>query len=160
LTAPTPRGARFRFLYRQSEGAIDRAEFWRASAPILAIFAATTLVWLVVRPREARDLAREGLLDWGVAATYLYLMLYVFVLFVCAVAQYFVNAKRFADLGRPQGLAGLALFAIFLAGAASWYQPRSEGTMPVWLAWLFDAAALCAAAWSIFELGFVDSRRR
>jgi hypothetical protein len=84
----------------------------------------------------------------------------VFALFLCAVAQYFVNAKRFADLGRPQGFAGLALFALFVAGAADWYQPRSEGTMPTWLAWLFDAAALGVVIWSVFELGFVEGRRR
>jgi len=157
---PSPRGERFRFLYRQSEGTIDRGAFWRASWPILAIVAALTLAWIVVRPREARDLAHEGLLDWSIVATYLYLMLYVFALFLCAVAQYFVCAKRFADLGRPQGFAGLALFALFVAGAANWYQPRSEGTMPIWLAWIFDVVALGIVAWSVFELGFVEGRKR
>ena len=153
-------GARFRFLYRQGEGTIDRREFWRASWPVMAIVVALTLIWFVVRPREARDLAHEGLLDWTVAATYLYLMIYVFALFLCAIAQYFVSAKRFADLGRPQGFAGLALFAIFLAAAANWYQPRSEETMPLWLTWAFDAAALAVAAWSVAELGFVEGPKR
>jgi uncharacterized membrane protein YhaH (DUF805 family) len=154
----SPRG-RFRFLYRQGEGTIDRRQFWLASWPPLAIALALTLVWLVVMPRQARDLAREGLVDWGVAATYTYLMLYVFALFVCAVAQYFVSAKRFADRGRPPSFAGIALFALFLAGAANWYQPRSEGTMPDWLTWIFDAAALAALAWTIAELGFGASKR-
>jgi uncharacterized membrane protein YhaH (DUF805 family) len=156
----SPRSERFRFLYRQGEGAIDRREFWLASSPVLAIVLALTLVWIVIRPREARDLSHEGLLDWSIAATYLYLMIYVFALFLCAIAEYFVSAKRFADRGRPPGFAGLPLFAIFLAGAANWYQPRSEGTMPLWATWLFDAAALAIVVWSVAELGFAEGKKR
>jgi uncharacterized membrane protein YhaH (DUF805 family) len=153
-----PRG-RFRFLYRQGEGTIDRRQFWLASWPPLAIALALTLVWLLVMPRQARDLTHEGLIDWRIAAIYSYLMLYVFALFLCAIAQYFVSAKRFADRGWPPAFAGIALFALFLAGAANWYQPRSEGTMPDWLTWIFDAAALGAVAWTIVELGFGESKR-
>ena len=153
-------GERFRFLYRQAEGTIDRRQFWLASWPPLAIVFALTLLWLVVAPRQARDLSREGLIDWGIAATYAYLMIYVFVLFLCAIAEYFVSAKRFADRGRPQALAGLAPFAIFLAGAANWYQPRSEGTMPGWLTYLFDAAALAIVIWTIVELGFFIGKQQ
>jgi uncharacterized membrane protein YhaH (DUF805 family) len=149
---------RFRFLYRQGEGTIDRRQFWLASWPPVAIAAGLTLLWLVVAPRQARDLSREGLIDWSIAATYAYLMIYVFVLFLCAIAEYFVSAKRFADRGRPQALAGLAPFAIFLAGAANWYQPRSEGVMPDWTAFLFDAAALAIAVWTIAELGFMAGK--
>ena len=148
-------GERFRFLYRQAEGTIDRRQFWLASWPPLAIALALTFLWLVVAPRQARDLSREGLIDWSIAATYAYLMIYVFVLFLCAIAEYFVSAKRFADRGRPQALAGLAPFAIFVAGAANWYQPRSEGTMPGWLTYLFAAAALAIVIWTIVELGFL-----
>jgi hypothetical protein len=156
----TPRGERFRFLYRQGEGAIDRREWRLASWPPVAIAVALTLMWIVIMPRQARDLSREGLIDWGVAATYAYLMLYVFALFLCAIAEYFVSAKRFADRGRPQGLAGLAPFALFLAGAANWYQPRSEGTMPEWLTWAFDTAAVGVLIWTIVELGFGEGRKR
>ena len=145
---------RFRFLYRQAEGTIDAGGWRRASWPPLAIALAFTLVWLVVMPRQARDLGHEVLIDWGVAATYAYLMVYVFALFLCAIAEYFVSAKRFADRDKPPALAGLALFALFLAGAANWYQPRSEGMMPAWLTWMFDAAALAAIFWTIAELGF------
>ena len=145
---------RFRFLYRQGEGSIDARQWWAASWPPAAIVVALTLAWLIVAPREARDLGHEKLIDWSIAATYAYLMIYVFVLFLCAIAEYFVCAKRFADRGRPTALAGVAPFAIFLAGAANWYQPRSEGTMPPWLTLVFDAAALAALAWTVAELGF------
>ena len=153
-------GERFRFLYRQAEGTIDRRQFWLASWPPLAIVLALTLLWLLVAPRQARDLSREGLIDWSIAATYAYLMIYVFVLFLCAIAEYFVSAKRFADRGRPPALAGLAPFAIFVAGAANWYQPRSEGTMPDWLTYLFDAAAVAIVIWMIVELGFFVGKQQ
>jgi hypothetical protein len=153
-------GDRFRFLYRQSEGRLDRHQWRLASWPPAAIAVGLTLVWWIVAPREARDLAREALFDWRIAATYAYLLIYVFALFLCAIAEYFVCAKRFADRGRPEALAGLAPFALFLAGAANWYQPRSEGTMPYWLTFAFDALALAALAWTIAELGFGESRAK
>jgi uncharacterized membrane protein YhaH (DUF805 family) len=146
-------GRRFRFLYRQAEGRIDAREWRRASWPPAALALALTLVWLVIAPRP-RDLAHEDLIDWGIAASYAYLLVYVFVLLLCAVAEYFVCAKRFVDRGWPAALAGLAPFALFFAAAAHWYQPRSEGTMPFWLTYIFDAIALAALAWTIVELGF------
>ena len=70
------------------------------------------------------------------------------------MAEYFVSAKRFADRGKPPALAGLAPFSLLLAGAAHWYQPRSEGTMPAGLAYAFDAVAIAIVAWNVIELGF------
>ena len=61
---------------------------------------------------------------------HVYFLVYAFALILCAVAEYFVSAKRFADRGKPPALAGLAPFSLLLAGAAHWYQPRSEGAMP------------------------------
>ncbi len=156
----TPRGARFRFLYRQGEGTINRRQWRRASWPPVAIALAMTFLWLVIAPRQARDLSREGLIDVGVIATYAYLLVYVFALLLCAIAEYFVSAKRFADRGKPQELAGLAPFLLFLAGAAHWYEPRSEGTMPLWLAWAFDAAAAAVILWTVAELGFAAQKQR
>jgi uncharacterized membrane protein YhaH (DUF805 family) len=151
---------RFRFLYRQGEGAIGPREWLAASALPLGIALAMTLAWLAIMPREGRDLSREGLIDWSVAAVYLYLMVFVFVLLVSAVAEYFLSAKRFADRGKPPELAALAPFCLLLAGAAHWYQPRSEGWMPGWGLWPFDALALAIIVWNVVELGFAPGRAR
>ena len=153
--------ARLNFLYRQSEGAIGRREWALASLPPTLVLIALTLIWFVIMPREARDLARgENLFDLGVAARYLYLIVYAFVVLLCAVAQYFVSAKRFADLGKPPSLAGVAPFAVFLAAAANWYEPRSEGWAPHWAILALDAIALAAVVWNVAELGFAKGRNR
>jgi hypothetical protein len=151
--------ARFRFLYRQGEGAIGPREWLEASAAPLGVAVALTMVWLAIMPQAPRDLAHESLIDWRLPFVYGYLMIFVFALFVCAVAEYFVSAKRFADRARPPSLAGLAPFCLLLAGAAHWYQPRSEGAMPGWGVWIFDALALAVVVWNVVELGFYPSPR-
>jgi uncharacterized membrane protein YhaH (DUF805 family) len=145
----------FRFLYRQAEGRIDRRQWWRASIPPTAILLAFSVVWIAISPR-ARDLSHESLFDLGIALRYAYLMVFTFVIFMCAIVQYFVSAKRFADRDMPTALAGIAPFAVFVAGAANWYQPRSEGDAPAWIAWAFDLIALAAVGWTIYELGVAD----
>ena len=152
-----PTRACWRFLYRQSEGRIGPGEWVRASLPPAAIVAALTLIWLAIAPSEERE-PTNGLIDISIMATYAYLMIYAFVVLLWAVAQYFVSAKRFADRGKAPALAGVAPFAIFLAGAAQWYEPRSEGLAPHWLVLLIEAVAVAAFVWNIVELGFGKGR--
>ena len=153
----SPTKARLNFLYRRREGTIGRREWALASLPPTLILVALTLIWIAIMPREERD-PSQGLVDLGVAARYLYLVVYAFIVLLCAVAQYFVSAKRFTDLGRPPALAGAAPFAIFFAAAANWYEPRSEGLAPHWLTLLIDAVAIALVLWTIAELGFVKHR--
>jgi uncharacterized membrane protein YhaH (DUF805 family) len=150
---------RFRFLYRQAEGVIDAPTWLRASFPPVAIALALLVVALLIAPNQPRDLASETFIDIKVIATHIYFLICAFALILCAVAEYFVSAKRFADRGKPAELAGLAPFALLLAGAAHWYQPRSEGTMPEALTYLFYAAAAGIVAWNVIELGFGASRK-
>jgi uncharacterized membrane protein YhaH (DUF805 family) len=150
--------SRLNFLYRRSDGAIGRREWALASLPLAAILIVFTLIWIAIMPREARD-PSKGLVDIGVAVRYMYLVVYAFIVLLCAVAQYFVSAKRFADLGKPQALAGVAPFAVFIAAAANWYEPKSEGLSPHWLTLLLDLLALAAVAWNIGELGFMKKNR-
>jgi uncharacterized membrane protein YhaH (DUF805 family) len=145
---------RFRFLYRQTEGVIDRATWVRASlGPLGIAFVLTVIAWLVA-PNQPRDLGSQSFFTFGLALAHAYLILYGFALFVCAVAEYFVSAKRFRDRGKPAELAGLAPFALLLAGAAHWFQPRSEGAMPEWATTVFDVAAAAVILWTVAELAF------
>jgi tellurite resistance protein TehA-like permease len=149
----------FRFLYRQGDGVVGPARWARASLPPVAIALALTAVALFIAPDKPRDLANEPFIDAGIVATHVYFLAYAFILILCAVAEYFVSAKRFTDRCKPAALAGLAPFALLLAGAANWYQPRSEGSMPEALTYVFDAIALGVVAWNVIELGFGASRR-
>ncbi len=101
-----------------------------------------TAIAVAIAPNAPRDLAREAFIDPLTVARHAYLIVYAFALILCAVAEYFVSAKRFADRGRPPALAGLAPFSLLIAGAAYWYQPRSEGTMPEGLVYVFAALAI------------------
>ena len=152
-----PTQERLNFLYRRADGAIGRGEWALASLAPTIVFVALTLIWLAIMPRQARDLS-QGLVDLGVAARYLYLVVYAFIVLICAVAQYFVSAKRFVDLCKPPALAGVAPFALFFAAAANWYEPRSEGLAPHWVILTLDAIAIAAVIWNIVELGFVKGR--
>ena len=150
--------ARLEFLYRQSEGAIGRREWALASLAPTAILVVTTLIWLAIKPDAPRDLSRQGLFDLGVFAAFVYLPIFTFAVILAAVMQYFVSAKRFADRGEPPALAGLAPLSLLVAGAAHWYQPRSEGYAPAWVPILFDVVAAAAVLWSVWDLGFGASR--
>jgi uncharacterized membrane protein YhaH (DUF805 family) len=148
----------FRFLYRQTDGVIDRATWARASIGPLGIAFALTLIAWVVAPNQPRDLGSQPFFSLGLVLAHAYLIFYGFALFVCAVAEYFVSAKRFRDRGRPAELAGLAPFALLLAAAAHWYQPRSEGSMPEWATTVFDVVALAVILWTVAELAFGAER--
>ena len=158
--AESPRAARFRFLYRESEGFVGGREWALASVGPVGLALVLTVIAFVVAPNAARDLAREAFIDPLTVARHAYLIVYSFALILCAVAEYFVSAKRFADRGKPPALAGLAPFSLLVAGAAYWYQPRSEGTAPEGLVHVFAAFAVAIVAWNVIELGFGASRRR
>ena len=151
--------ANFRFLYRQAEGVIDAPTWARASFPPVAIALGLLAIAVMIAPDQPRDLATQPFLDVRVIATHVYFLICAFAVLICSVAEYFVSAKRFTDRGKPAALAGLAPFALLLAGAAHWYQPRSEGTMPEALTYLFYAVAAGIIAWNVIELGFGASRR-
>jgi uncharacterized membrane protein YhaH (DUF805 family) len=148
----------FRFLYRQSEGVIDRTTWIRASVGPLGIALALTIIAWLVAPNQPRDLASQAFFSVGLVLSHAYLIFYGFALIVCAVAEYFVSAKRFRDRGRMPELAGLAPFALLVTGAAHWFQPRSEGAMPEWATTGFDIVTLAIVVWTLVELAFAGKR--
>jgi len=93
----------FRFLYRQTEGVIDRATWARASVGPVAVALALTAVAWAIAPDTPRDLATQAFIDPTMIAIHVYYIAYAFALMLCAVAEYFVSAKRFADRGKPGG---------------------------------------------------------
>ncbi len=148
----------FRFLYREAEGTIGPGLWARASAlPVGLALAMTWLAWAIAP--GPRDLATQPFFSVSIVAIHAYLMLYGFALIVLAVMQYFVSAKRFNDLGQSPTLAGLAPLALLVAGAAAWFQPRSEGAMPAWGAWPFYALAAAVIVWNVVALGFARRSR-
>jgi hypothetical protein len=143
----------FRFLYRQAEGKIGPGLWFRASAPPVAITMVMTLLAWAVAPGP-RDLGSQPFFSFSIVAVHAYFIVYSFALIVLAVAQYFVSAKRFNDLGMAPGWAGLAPFSLLVAGAATWFQPRSEGAMPGWAIYPFYVFAIAVVVWNIAKLGF------
>ena len=117
----------------------------------------TLVAWLVAP--GPRDLATQPFFSLAIVAVHAYLLVYGFALILLAVAQYFVSAKRFNDLGLSPGLAGLAPFSLLVAGAVAWYQPRSEGSMPAWAVYPFYAWALVVVVANVALLGFAKRRR-
>ena len=149
--------ASFRFLYREAEGRIGPRLWAQASAlPVGVALAMTWAAWALAP--GPRDLGAQPFFSLSIVAVHAYLLVYGFALIFLAVAQYFVSAKRFIDLGKSPSWAGLAPFALLVAGAAAWYQPRSEGSMPAWLTDPFYAAPSAIVIWTIVELGFIAGR--
>jgi hypothetical protein len=148
----------FQFLYQRTEGFIDRATWLRASVPPVGIALVLTAIAWAIAPNQPRDLATQAFIDPRIIATHAYFIAYAFALMLCAVAEYFLSAKRFADRGKPGAFAGFAPFALLLAGAANWYQPRSEGYMPAALTYVFDMVVVGVIAWNIVELGVRGGR--
>ena len=114
----------FRFLYRETEGAIGPALWRQASAwPVGIALAMTAVAWALAP--GPRDLGTQPFFSLSILAVHAYFIVYGFALFVLAVAEYFVSAKRFNDLGKSPAWAGLAPFCLLLAGAVFnyWYWP-------------------------------------
>jgi uncharacterized membrane protein YhaH (DUF805 family) len=149
----------FRFLYREAEGTIGPGLWARASAWTVGVaLALSALAWAVAP--GPRDLKTQPFISVSIVAVHAYLLFFGFALIVLAVAQYFVSAKRFNDLRMSPAWAGLAPFAILLAGAVTWYQPRSEGVMAAWAVWPFYLFAIAVVAWNIAALGFMKRKPR
>ncbi len=152
MAAPT-----FRFLYRETEGAIGPGLWARASAwPVGIALAMTALAWAIAP--GPRDLATQPFFSLSIVAVHAYFIVYGFAL-ICArrraifrQRQALRRSRQVADLG------GAGAVRLLLAGAAAWFQPRSEGAMPEWAVWPFYALAAGVVIWNIAELGFARSK--
>lgn len=154
----TQQQGRFFFLYRQDQGRIGRATFWKASAPILIALAAMSGVWIAIMPDGARDLTKDAFFDAGVLATYVFLLFFTFSLLIGAVMLTYLGAKRLRDRGRPPGLAAVPFFLLFFDGAMHWLATRAGDAIPHGLVFALDVLAIASVVWAILEMGFGKSR--
>jgi uncharacterized membrane protein YhaH (DUF805 family) len=148
----------FSFLYRSDVGRIDRATWWRGTLLLGGPLVLFMIGWSLLSPLAHRGLDERGLVDLPTLAAYFYLLLYAFAVLLIAVCFYNLSAKRWHDRGRPGGLAGIIPLSLLVAGAAHWLVPRSEDTLPIWIAFALDAVALAAVIWTAVELGCLDTR--
>ena len=93
-------GTGFRFLYREDRGRISRGVWWRGTLPLAGFVIVATVIWELVKPYSAPDLATQPLMDVAVVLAYLVLAVYAFAMILAAVCYYNVCAKRFRDRGR------------------------------------------------------------
>lgn len=149
---------RFTFLYRQDEGRVDRATFWRAAAPVLATLIAMTAIWLAIMPQGARDLTHEAFFDARTAATYAYLLVFTLAALLGGVMLYFLGAKRLRDIGRPVWLAGFPFLAIFVDGALHWAAARADGAIGAGALFVADVIAIASIVWAFIDMGLRKSR--
>lgn len=150
---------RFTFLYRQDEGRVDRATFWRAALPVLAMLGAMTAIWLAIMPQGGRDLTRDAFFDGKVAATYAYLLAFTLAALIGSAMLYFLAAKRLRDAGRPSWLAGLPFLALFGDGALHWAAARADGAIGPGALFAADVAAIAAVVWAVIDMGLRKSRQ-
>ena len=151
MNSPVP--STFSFLFRSDEGRIARAVWWRGAALLAGPLVLFTIVWFALEPYTHRGLDERALIDLPTLAAYIYLLLYAFTVLLIAVSFYNLCAKRWRDRGRPASLAGLVPLTLLFAGAAHWLVPRSEGTVPIWIAFALDFLAFGIGIWTMIELG-------
>lgn len=148
----------FSFLFRTDQGKISRATWWKGMALIVVPLVLMTLGWRALSSSAHRNLSDSAFIDPATMFAYAYLMIYGFAIILGAICFYNLSAKRFCDRLLPRALAGLLPFALLLAGAAHWFQPRSQGDAPAFVPFAFDAVAALIALWCIAELGFRPGR--
>lgn len=157
MAAETPRWS---FLFRSDEGRIDAATWWRNVALLAGIFAVLTVIWIFVEPFANHNLAKEPLFTVPILLANLYRLIYGFGSLILLISYYNLSAKRWRDIGRPPGLAGVVPFLICLAAALHWLEPRVGGEIPHFLVVLADILFFASLIWTIVELGGLLKLRR
>jgi hypothetical protein len=142
----------FGFLFRRSEGTIDRAAWLRWTAAITLGQGAMALIWIGVSPYTKRDLAVQGLFDTRAFLAFVYLMIFALAILLSQVCQYNLSAKRFRARQLAPEWASLWPLSAFAAGAAFWAQPNLFGLMPEFAPWIALALAFAAVLWTVYEL--------
>ena len=150
---PPARWQTFSFLFRSDKGRIDRATWWRAIAPLIAIALAATIGWVLLAPFAHHDLDKTPFLAPLTIAAYFYLLVYAFALLLIGVCTYNLNAKRFRDRDQPGALAAIFPLSLLFGGSLIWFIPQSFDAIPDWAEPVTIVALVVIAAWNVVELG-------
>ena len=149
---------RFRFLFREDAGEIDRATWSKHAGAMAGLVFAFTLPWLWARGHIVHDLAKDPLFAPQILAAYVYAIVYGFALILVGVSYMNLSTKRFRALRwpNPSGLASLVPLIAFFTGAlrlAPLLSPTIAELAPTWAVWGMEAVFLGVAGWTAWELG-------
>ena len=150
--------AGLRFLFRTDQGTVARRDWWRGAAILAAPLLVLTAGWKLLEPFANRSLDERNLVDAMTIVTYVYLIVYAFVVLLIAVSFFNLSAKRLRARRLPPGLAGLPPLAALCAGAAHWLHPRVSEVMPFAIVAGLDLALAASLLWIVFELGLREDR--
>ena len=150
---------RFHFLFRNDKGRIGRSEWWKGMAAIavpLALMAGGDLAL----SNALRSAGSRPLQSGEPLASYVYQLAFGLAVLLGAVCFYNLSAKRFCDRNYPPSLAGLAPFALLVAGAARLFLPDLNAQKFVYISIGCDVLAALVVIWSLVELGFLRAGDR
>ena len=144
---------RFRFLFRESDGAIS-APVWRGWTLVLTgACVVLALIWILISPWTERNLATQGLFDVKAFFAFVYLLFFTIGVLLIQISQYNLSAKRLRARSFNPRWAAVWPFAAFVTGAAFWAQPNFFGLLPGFVPWLFLLTAAGAFFAQFLELG-------
>jgi uncharacterized membrane protein YhaH (DUF805 family) len=148
----------FSFLYRTDLGEIDAATWWRALLPLLGIFVALTLGWILVEPFADNSLATTVSGAIVAIAGNIYRIIYGAISLLLLVCFYNLSAKRWRNLGRPPSFAGILPVVAAITSALNWLEPRVGGDLPHALVILADVILSGVFLWTFVECGGLRAR--
>jgi uncharacterized membrane protein YhaH (DUF805 family) len=143
----------FSTLFRSDQGAIDAPAWWRGSLILGGIFAVLTLIWIGIEPVADQALATTIASTIVALMANLYRLAYGLACLLLLLCFYNLSAKRWRDLGRPAGFAGILPIIVTIAAALHWLEPRTGGETPHALVIAADMLGFAVLIWNVIELG-------
>ena len=146
-------GRGFRFLFRQDQGLVSRAAFWRGAGLLALPLALAGAGWLgLARYAEAPQIGDLPQASLGTALAHAYLIAFALLILLVAICFYNLAAKRFRATRQAPALAALLPLAALLAGASHWMIPRVGDALPAYSGYAVDAAVCLVALWTAVTL--------
>lgn len=148
------------FLFRSDDGRIDVATWRRGAALLAGVFICLCIGWIFIQPYADHDLNTTPLMTAVILVANLYRLLFGFSIILILISYYNLSAKRWRDIGRPAGLAGLLPFVACVCGAAHWLEPRLDRALPHAATLATDLVLILTFIWNVVELGGLRSLQK